>query len=59
VALRKNEIYCKAGFSCEFKRLEHTKKKANQKRCYFVLCEFDGACNQQIFERVVKERKEE
>jgi len=53
VAVRK-KIYCKAGFGCEFKRLK--RNNTHYKHRYFVLCEFDGACNQQTFERVVIER---
>ena len=57
MAVRKNKVFCKAKFPCEFKRFKRT--NASRKKRYFVLCRFDDACNQQTFARVVEERKEE
>jgi len=51
------KVFCKAGFSCEFKYFKHNKTR--RKHRYFILCRFDGACNQQTFVPVVEERKEE
>jgi len=56
VAMIKN--YCKAGFPCQFKRLRRTKQKGNQKHWYFVVCKFEGTCNQQTC-MVVKEKLRE
>jgi hypothetical protein len=57
--MKKVKVYCKAKFPCEFKRLKRTNQTKKRRRRYFVLCDFNGTCNQQTFERVVEERKEE
>ena len=49
------KVFCKAKFPCEFKYFK--RNQTYYKKRYFVLCKFDGTCNQQTFERVVKEKE--
>ena len=57
MALRKSKIYCKAGFRCEFKRSKHS--SIRRKHRYFVLCKFEGACNQQANTEIIVKQQEE
>jgi len=50
------KVFCKASFPCQFKRF---KRNTSRKHRYFVLCKWQGTCNQQTFVPVVEERKEE
>jgi len=55
VAVRKNKVFCKASFPCQFKRF---KRNTSRKHRYFLICKFDGACSQQSYTPVVKDREE-
>jgi len=50
------DVYCKAEFPCEFKRLKRVKNRKTQKRQrrYYVICVWEGTCNQQTLTPIIK-----